>query len=69
MYVCLCNGVTDRQVRRAAACGITSARGVYRSLGVAPQCGKCVTMVKSILQETSAQSDRAASCAMPAVSA
>jgi bacterioferritin-associated ferredoxin len=49
MYVCLCNGFTDKQVR-AAGSGCSVA-GVYRSLGVQPRCGKCVPMVREILQE------------------
>jgi bacterioferritin-associated ferredoxin len=50
MYVCLCNGFTDRQVRdvSTAACG--SAAAVYRELGVQPRCGKCVPMVREMVR-------------------
>ncbi len=51
MYVCLCNGFTDRQIRRAAAAGEGSARAIYRSLGGAPRCGKCISTVEGILRD------------------
>jgi bacterioferritin-associated ferredoxin len=54
MYVCVCNGLTDRQVRGVAAAGGRSAAGVYRSFGVRPQCGKCVPMMRDILRDSAA---------------
>jgi bacterioferritin-associated ferredoxin len=52
MYVCLCNGLTDRDVRNCAEDGCSSVAMVYRSLGCAPQCGKCVPYVRQMLRET-----------------
>jgi bacterioferritin-associated ferredoxin len=54
MYVCLCNGFTDRQVR--AACGESDGcvSGIYAALGGAARCGKCVPMVRDILREATA---------------
>ena len=46
MYICLCNGFTDRQVRGICADG-GSAGEVFRSLGT-PRCGKCIPIVKEI---------------------
>lgn len=46
MYVCVCNGLTTRQVRAAAAT-CSSTGGVYRALGVAPQCGKCIPSIRA----------------------
>ncbi|HEY3917418.1 MAG TPA: (2Fe-2S)-binding protein [Stellaceae bacterium] len=51
MYICLCNALTERQVRQAAACGDGSAEGVYRSFGTQPRCGKCVPLVEGILRD------------------
>jgi bacterioferritin-associated ferredoxin len=48
MYVCVCNGLTSRQVRGAAA-QCTSTGGVYRSLGVEPQCGKCIPTIRGMI--------------------
>lgn len=48
MYVCLCHGLTDKQIRGAARTAGCSQASLYRSLGVRPQCGKCVQMVDEI---------------------
>jgi len=50
MYVCLCNGFTDRQVRALPEAAGGSTAGIYRALGVRPRCGKCVPMVKEIVR-------------------
>jgi len=50
MYVCLCNGLTDRDVRSCTRDGCSVAM-VYRSLGCEPQCGKCVPYVRQMLRE------------------
>jgi bacterioferritin-associated ferredoxin len=48
VYVCICNGFTDRQVR--AVCEKRQGRvsDVYKALGCAAKCGKCVPMVKEL---------------------
>jgi bacterioferritin-associated ferredoxin len=45
MYVCVCNGLTSRDVR-AAARKSPSTGGVYRALGVQPRCGKCIPTIR-----------------------
>jgi bacterioferritin-associated ferredoxin len=50
MYVCLCNALTDRDVRNSAEADCSVAM-VYRSLGCEPQCGKCVPFVRQLLRE------------------
>lgn len=50
MYVCLCNRLTDRDVRDCAEGGCSVAM-VYRSLGCEPQCGKCVPFVRQMLRQ------------------
>ena len=54
MYVCLCNGFTDGEVRSAGASCEASVADVYRSLGVRPKCGKCVPMVRDIVRTANA---------------
>ena len=51
MYVCLCKGVTDTQIRAAAADGADSLRAVRERLGVSSQCGKCVRHAVEVLRE------------------
>lgn len=51
MYVCVCNGITDRQIRAAAARGVTSLQELQNELGVASQCGNCAEHALSMLVE------------------
>lgn len=52
MYVCLCKGITDSQIRAAIEDGATSLRDVRNSLGVASQCGKCGILTREIVRES-----------------
>ena len=52
MYVCLCEGVTDGQIRDAIYEGCCSYRDVRETLGVASQCGKCACLAKQVVRET-----------------
>lgn len=51
MYVCVCRGVTDRQIVRQVADGARTVRDLKRSLGVASQCGKCGRCAKQVLRD------------------
>lgn len=52
MYVCLCKGITDTQIRAAVEDGASSLRDVRSTLGVASQCGKCGILTREIVRET-----------------
>ena len=54
MYICLCNGFTDGEVRSMAAACDGSVAEIYRSLGARPKCGKCVPLVREIVARRSA---------------
>jgi bacterioferritin-associated ferredoxin len=55
MYVCLCNGFTDRQVKSVLAeTGVCSTARIYHAMGVKPICGKCIPTVKDILRSAQA---------------
>ncbi|XOZ32333.1 bacterioferritin-associated ferredoxin [Halomonadaceae bacterium KBTZ08] len=51
MYVCVCNQITDHEIRRAVEDGCSSMRQLRNELGVATQCGRCGTMARDILNE------------------
>ncbi|MCA9672148.1 MAG: (2Fe-2S)-binding protein [Myxococcales bacterium] len=51
MYVCLCNGFTDKDVRECANRGADRVSQVYRSLGHRPRCCKCVKTIRETLDE------------------
>ncbi len=51
MYVCICNGITDKQIRAAVARGVGSLEELQDELGVASQCGSCADHALSMLVE------------------
>lgn len=51
MYVCICKGITDHQIRAAVNEGAENMRAVRQSLGVASQCGKCGSLARDIVRE------------------
>jgi bacterioferritin-associated ferredoxin len=52
MYVCICNAITDKQIRKAAEAGVHDLWGLQKELGVASNCGSCKEMAVEILRET-----------------
>lgn len=51
MYVCLCKGVTDGQIRAEVEEGAATLREVSRRLGVATQCGKCAGCARQVIRD------------------
>ncbi|MDX1319507.1 MAG: (2Fe-2S)-binding protein [Oceanospirillum sp.] len=51
MYVCVCAGVTDLQIREAISAGDHSLKALRDSLGIAHSCGMCVKDTRRILDE------------------
>jgi bacterioferritin-associated ferredoxin len=51
VYVCLCNALTDHQVKRAAAAaGTIKPSTVYAACGCRAQCGQCVKALVALLR-------------------
>ena len=56
MYVCVCNGVTDHQIREAAAAGCGSMTELTMRTGAGACCGSCVdTAAELLASETAAR--------------
>jgi len=51
MYVCLCKGVTDTQIRAAVDQGNVSFNDVQQKLDVGTVCGTCSCEVKDIIHQ------------------
>ena len=51
MYVCICNGVTEREIRQAVGLGVTTLKELRDGLGVGGCCGKCGSCAKDILRD------------------
>ena len=54
MYVCLCNALTDRQVRQAVADGACRPREVYAACGCRAQCSSCARAILATIRDTAA---------------
>jgi bacterioferritin-associated ferredoxin len=49
MYVCVCNAVTDKMIRQAAAEGVRSLAELTRRTGCAGTCGSCADYAEEVL--------------------
>jgi len=56
MYVCLCNGVTERDIRNAAAAGCKTLGELTMLTGCGMTCGSCLPMAEELLAEPAAGS-------------
>jgi bacterioferritin-associated ferredoxin len=54
MYVCVCQAVTDQQIREAASNGARSLRDLRRELGVTRDCGCCASCASDCLKKANA---------------
>ncbi len=52
MFVCICNQVSDKQIRQAVYDGHCSMESLSAELAVGTCCGKCKTCAKEVLQQT-----------------
>jgi bacterioferritin-associated ferredoxin len=55
MYVCICNGVTDRAIRRSAEAGCRSMAELTMRTGCGAGCGSCICAATEILDEVHSQ--------------
>lgn len=56
MFVCICNAVTDREIKETVAAGATTMGELQDQLGVATCCGCCSDLAASFLSANHAQS-------------
>lgn len=53
MFVCLCHGITDKQIARAVREeGVGNMRDLRKQFGVGSQCGKCVQLAQQVIDNT-----------------
>ncbi|APR69205.1 MULTISPECIES: bacterioferritin-associated ferredoxin [Acinetobacter] len=55
MYVCLCRGITDQDIKDAVANGTESYREIREQLGLGTCCGRCAPEAKAIISEELAE--------------
>ena len=51
MIVCVCNAITEDEVREAARSGATCPYSAYGRLGAEPQCCACLHYAQEIIDE------------------
>ena len=51
MYVCLCQAVTDQDIRDAVDDGAQTVSQLGESYGVATGCGRCQQMAQELIDE------------------
>jgi len=51
MVVCVCNAISERDVREAARQGASCPLRAYASMGRRPRCGQCVPFAREIINE------------------
>ena len=51
MIICLCNGITEKDVREAARNGARSPEQAYATLDCEPQCGCCLDYAQEVIDE------------------
>lgn len=59
MYVCVCFGVTDRQIREIAQAGCTSTAELTMRTGAGANCGSCLDMAADLLADVHRAQPRA----------
>ena len=55
MYVCICNGITDHQIREAAANGVRSMAELTMRTGCGANCGSCLDMAADMIAQMQAE--------------
>ena len=51
MIVCVCNAITEAEVREAARCGAASPETAYARLGCEPHCGCCLSYAQQLIDQ------------------
>ncbi|MEO6366157.1 MAG: (2Fe-2S)-binding protein [Luteimonas sp.] len=51
MYICICNGVTQDDIRQAAAAGCRSLPELTMRTGCGATCGTCLESAAQVLRE------------------
>jgi len=51
MYVSLCNGYRNCELKALAQQGVRSAHAAFHTLGAGPRCGRCLSIAQRVIGE------------------
>ena len=51
MILCVCNAITEKDVRDLARAGARTPEEAYAALGHEPQCGSCLSYAQKLMDE------------------
>lgn len=60
MYLCLCNGFTDKAAQAAISAGCRTIEDLFRHLDGEPICCTCLSMIEQLIDSCGATPDPAA---------
>lgn len=53
MFVCMCYGITDKQIKNAVEThGVGNMRELKKVMTLGSQCGKCVELAQEVIDNT-----------------
>lgn len=65
MYVCLCRGITEKQIRQAATQQSCSMQELSKVMGVGMDCGTCLEYAAQLLQDHHSEGCSKEPCSAP----
>lgn len=51
MYVCVCHGITEKDIQNAAKSGVNNVSQLAAETGATTGCGSCLDMAEDILRK------------------
>lgn len=66
MYVCICHGVTDHQIREVVQAGCSSVAELTMRTGAGANCGSCLAIAAELIEQ--AHERQAAPLPLPVLS-
>lgn len=57
MYICVCNGINDKQVRKAVKKGAQTVGRVFKEHDCKADCAQCVNCIRNVIKEETHSSD------------
>jgi bacterioferritin-associated ferredoxin len=61
VYVCICHGVTEKDIEQAVKQGVCSMKMLSESMQVSTQCGCCAEQAHQVLEEAMFKTKRSLS--------